>query len=435
MKEILKEPLINCLRGMRRKAHGAQKPRHIKRIIEVASTAQRSDSPAQAINQRFLRRQFINSFGKEPEAFFFAPGRVNLIGEHIDYNGGCVFPCALSLGTYAAASKSTDGKIRFYSVNFENSGIIEVDINAVKYKKEDGWTNYPKGVVHVLKAAGHKIETGFDVVFHGDIPLGAGLSSSASIEVCAAVLLDDFYNLKLSPVEMAKISQTAENRFVGMNCGIMDQFASALGKKDNAILLNCDTLEYKYVPLELKDATIVIADTNKSRELAGSKYNERRAECGNALKMLQKSIKIKDLCELTPDTFEEHRSLITDRVAEKRAKHAVYENARTLKAFELLNNKDIDAFGKLMNDSHVSLRDDYEVSCKELDVMTGLAWKQKGVMGARMTGAGFGGCAVCIVKTAGVEDFKNSVGIAYENATGLKADFYTAQTGRGAGKL
>jgi len=382
-----------------------------------------------------IKRQFEAFFGKDPEAIFFAPGRVNLIGEHIDYNGGCVFPCALSLGTYAAASKRADEKIRFYSVNFKNSGMIEADITAIEYRKEDDWANYPKGVVYVMKAAGRKIETGFDVVFHGDIPGGAGLSSSASIEVCTAVLLNDFYKLNLPPVELAKISQAAENRFVGMNCGIMDQFASAMGKKDNAILLNCNTLEYEYVPLELKDETILIADTNKKRELAGSKYNERRAECASALEMLQNGIKIKDICALTPEKFEKYRRLITNGTAEKRAKHAVYENARTLKAVELLNKKDIAAFGRLMNESHVSLRYDYEVSCKELDVMTDLAWKQKGVIGARMTGAGFGGCAVCIVKTAAVEDFKNNVGTAYEKATGMKAEFYAAQTGRGAGKL
>ena len=380
-------------------------------------------------------KNFENIFKTKPSAVFFAPGRVNLIGEHIDYNGGYVFPCALSLGIKAAAAKRKDKKIRFASRNFPQAGVIEVNLDGIKFQKEHGWTNYPKGVIDVFKKEGYKFDAGFDVLYDGDIPDGAGLSSSAAIEVCTGVLLNGLYDLKIDNVRIAKLAQRAENEFVGMNCGIMDQFASAMGQKDRAILLNCNTLEYKLVPLELAGASIVIVNTNKKRELAGSKYNERRGECETALNMLNKKLNIKDLCSLTPEEFEKNKNLITDKTAQKRAKHAVYENARTVKAVELLKRGDLAGFGKLMNESHISLRDDYEVSCKELDVVFDLALAQKGTIGARMTGAGFGGCAVCIVKNDGIENFKKNIAPEYEKRTGFKAEFYTASAGRGAGKI
>ncbi|MDR0291566.1 MAG: galactokinase [Elusimicrobium sp.] len=380
-------------------------------------------------------KNFETIFKTKPSAVFFAPGRVNLIGEHIDYNGGYVFPCALSLGTYAAAAKRQDNKVRFYSINFPKAGIIEVSLDDIKFQKEHDWTNYPKGVIDVFKKEGYKFDKGFDVLYGGDIPNGAGLSSSASIEVCTGVLLNDFYNLKVDNIRIAKLAQRAENEFVSMNCGIMDQFASAMGHKDRAILLNCNTLEYKLVPLALGGASIVIVNTNKRRELAGSKYNERRAECETALNMLNVKLKLKDLCSMTPEEFEKNKGLITDKTARKRAKHAVYENARTIKAVELLKRGELAGFGKLMNESHVSLRDDYEVSCEELDAVFDLALAQKGTIGARMTGAGFGGCAVCIVKNEDIENFKKNIAPEYEKRTGLKAEFYTAQAGRGAGKI
>jgi galactokinase len=378
---------------------------------------------------------FEKIFRYKPQAGFFAPGRVNLIGEHIDYNGGHVFPCALSMGTYAAAAKRSDYKIRLYSANFPQTGIIEVYARDVKYQKEDNWANYPKGVVSVFGQAGYRINSGFDVFYKGDIPNGAGLSSSASIEVCTGVMLNGLYDFNLDNVSIAKLAQKAENEFVGMNCGIMDQFASANGKKDGALLLNCDTLEYKCVPLSLGDCSIVIINTDKRRELAGSKYNERRAQCEAALKDLKTEVGVKDLCSLTPQEFEKRKGLIKDPVSAKRARHAVYENARTVAAAELLQKDDLSGFGKLMTESHNSLRDDYEVSCKELDTAVDLAMKQKGALGARMTGAGFGGCAVCLVKSDGLKSFTENVGRDYKKITGLDAGFYVTGAGAGAGKI
>jgi galactokinase len=382
-----------------------------------------------------IKKIFKETFGAEPEAVFFAPGRVNLIGEHIDYNGGYVFPCALSLGTYAAASKRKDGKIRFFSKNFEKIGVIEVDVKDIKFKKEDDWTNYPKGVIDVMQKKGLKIDAGFDVAILGNIPNGAGLSSSASLEVCTGVLLNDFFNLNLTPTDIALIGQKTENEFIGLNSGIMDQFASANGKRDHAILLNTNTLQYKHVPMVLEDSSIVIGNTNKRRELAGSKYNERRAECEKALSMLNTKLNLKYLCDLTPDQFDFYKNLITDPIALKRAKHAVKENYRTLSAVGLLELGDVNAFGKLMFDSHYSLKDDYEVTVFELDTMVGLAKQQKGTIGARMTGAGFGGCTVCIVKNENVDEFIKNVGEGYEKATKFKPEFYVAKIARGAGRL
>ncbi|MGB2579107.1 galactokinase [Elusimicrobium simillimum] len=382
-----------------------------------------------------IKQIFETIFKTQADAVFFAPGRVNLIGEHIDYNGGHVFPCALSLGTYAAAKKRTDTKLRFYSENFPQIGVIELDLADIKFQKEHDWTNYPKGVIDIFRKEGYQIPTGFDVAFIGNIPNGAGLSSSASIEVCTGVLLNDFFGLNIDLIHIAKMGQRTENEFIGLNSGIMDQFASAMGRKDHAILLNTNTMAYKHVPVILKDASIVIANTNKRRELAGSKYNERRAECETALNMLNKELNIKDLCVLTPEEFEQHKHLITDPIALKRAKHAVYENFRTLAAVGLLEEGDLSGFGKLMDESHNSLRDDYEVTVMELDTIVDLARAQKGVIGSRMTGAGFGGCAVYIVKNDCIDDLIKNVGPAYKEKTGLTADFYVAQIGQGACKL
>ncbi|MDR0646771.1 MAG: galactokinase [Elusimicrobiota bacterium] len=382
-----------------------------------------------------IEADFKKIFKYEPQGSFFAPGRVNLIGEHIDYNGGYVFPSALSLGTYAAAAKRNDKKIRFYSVNFPQNGVIEVDLSDIIYRKEDGWTNYPKGIISIFAAEGLKIDRGFDIVYNGNIPNGAGLSSSASIEVCTGVLLNDFFKFGLDNVAIAKLSQKAENEFVGMNCGIMDQFASAMGKKERAIFLDCSSLDYKYVPLELKEMSIVIINTNKKRELAGSKYNERRRECEDALKDLQTKLNIKNLCSLGPEEFENNKDLIKNPVARKRAKHAIYENARTIAACKILEKNDVAGFGKLMKESHDSLRYDYEVSCKELDAAVKLALDHQGTIGARMTGAGFGGCAVCIVKNGDIEDFIKDIKPEYKKITGFDAEFYIACAETGACKL
>lgn len=367
---------------------------------------------------------------------FFSPGRVNLIGEHTDYNGGFVFPCALDFGTYAVAVKRNDNIFRMYSKNFENLGIIEFSLDRLINEPQDDWANYPKGVIKTFLEAGFDINSGFDVLFYGNIPNGAGLSSSASIELATSVILKDLFNLDVDMVSMVKLSQKAENKFIGVNCGIMDQFAIGMGKKDNAILLDCNTLNYQYAPVVLNGASIVIANTNKKRGLADSKYNERRGSCEAAVKVLNENgIDIKYLGELSVERFNEIKHLITDEEQLKRATHAVTENERTKVAVEKLNAGDIEAFGQLMNQSHISLRDDYEVTGFELDSLVEAAWEAEGVIGARMTGAGFGGCTVSIVKDEFIESFKKSVGEKYIAKTGLVADFYVAKIGDGSRKL
>ena len=367
---------------------------------------------------------------------FFSPGRVNLIGEHTDYNGGFVFPCALDFGTYAVAVKRNDNIFRMYSKNFENLGIIEFSLDRLINEPQDDWANYPKGVIKTFLEAGFNINSGFDVLFYGNIPNGAGLSSSASIELATSVILKDLFNLDVDMVSMVKLSQKAENKFIGVNCGIMDQFAIGMGKKDNAILLDCNTLNYQYAPVVLNGASIVIANTNKKRGLADSKYNERRGSCEAAVKVLNENgINIKYLGELSVERFNEIKHLITDEEQLKRATHAVTENERTKVAVEKLNAGDIEAFGQLMNQSHISLRDDYEVTGFELDSLVEAAWEAEGVIGARMTGAGFGGCTVSIVKDEYIESFKKSVGEKYTAKTGLVADLYVAKIGDGSRKL
>lgn len=386
------------------------------------------------MNQMGLRSKFNEVFRKE-KLYFFAPGRVNLIGEHTDYNGGHVFPCALSFGTHCVFCKRDDRKIRLYSLNFEQQGIIDADLDNISYRKDQDWANYPLGVIQTLKNHGYKIDQGFELLFWGNIPNGAGLSSSASIELVTAVAMNNVFNLYIPQVELVKFCQEAENKFVGMNCGIMDQFAIGMGKEDNAILLDCNTLDYQYAPLELKGMSIVIMNTNKRRELADSKYNERRGECEHALQELQTQLSIKSLGELSIEEFEKNKELITNPTERKRAKHAVYENQRTLEAVKRLQAGDVETFGKLMNQSHISLRDDYEVTGKELDTLVEAAWQQEGVLGARMTGAGFGGCAIALVKDPYVKSFIDNVGSLYKKATGLKADFYIASIGGPARKM
>lgn len=386
------------------------------------------------INQ--LKNEFINLFGNEGEIrAFFAPGRVNLIGEHTDYNGGHVFPCALSVGTYAIARKRNDNLVKAYSKNFESLTIIEFHLNELVYEANHDWVNYPKGVIKLFKEHQFDINEGFDVLFYGNIPNGAGLSSSASIELATSVLLKGLFDLNVNMVEMVKMCQQAENQFIGVNCGIMDQFAIGMGKKEKAILLDCNTLTYTYSPVELGDAALIIANTNKRRGLAESKYNERRGECERALKQLQQELEITSLGDLFPDKFEQYKHLISEPLDVKRVKHAVYENARTIDAVNRLQKGDILGFGQLMNDSHVSLRDDYEVTGFELDTLVEAAWAEEGVIGSRMTGAGFGGCTVSIVKKESIDTFIRNVGYKYTVKTGLKADFYVVEIGDGAGEL
>lgn len=388
------------------------------------------------LNQNLIN-QFITIFNSSDEQIrvFFAPGRVNLIGEHTDYNGGHVFPCALSIGTYAALQKREDKMIRMYSMNAENTGMIEFSLDRLQYEESHEWANYPKGIIHTFKKHGYEIDKGFDVLFYGNIPNGAGLSSSASIELATAVMLKELLNLKTDMVSMVKMSQQAENEFIGVNCGIMDQFAIGMGKEDHAVLLNCQTLDFTYTPLRLQDASLIIANTNKQRGLADSKYNERRGECERALKDLQVELSIYSLGELTPEQFEQHKHLIQNPVDRKRAKHAVYENARTKEGVSKLQQGDIAGFGELMKKSHESLRDDYEVTGKELDALVEMAWMQEGVIGSRMTGAGFGGCTISIVENNKIDLFIEQVGKQYKEKIGLTADFYVVQVGGGATEL
>ena len=380
--------------------------------------------------------KFGELFGDEGEIrVYFAPGRVNMIGEHTDYNGGHVFPCALTIGTYMAVRKREDRKLTFYSMNFEDLGVLESSIDDIKPEKSAGWTNYPKGVIWAFQGKGMNPDCGLDIVLYGNIPNGSGLSSSASLEVVTGYMLKDQFGFDVSNVDIALIGQYSENQFNGMNCGIMDQFASAMGKKDNAIFLDTATLKYEYAPLVLADAKVMVTNSNVKHSLVGSDYNTRRAESEAALKDLQGVIDVKTLGDLSIEEFEAHKGAIKDETCAKRAKHAVYENQRTIRAVEALKNNDIALFGKLMNESHVSLRDDYAVSCDEIDVLVEEAWKIDGVVGSRITGGGFGGCTVSIVKNDAVDTFIHQVGSAYKARTGKTADFYVVEIGAGPSKL
>lgn len=380
---------------------------------------------------------FAELFGNSEGArFYFSPGRVNLIGEHTDYNGGHVFPCALTLGTYGAARKREDNKIHFYSMNLDSFGIVEASLDDLTNKKEYNWANYPLGVVWAFKEKGHTITSGFDMVIWGNIPNGSGLSSSASLEVLTGVILTDLFEIKdLSMTDLALIGQYSENNFNGCNCGIMDQFAVAMGKKDHAIFLDTSDLSYEYAPCVLDGAKIVITNSKVKHSLVDSAYNDRRNECAAALKALQSELDIQALGDLTPEEFEAHKSLIKDEIQLQRAKHAVYENQRTIDAVTALKAGDIERFGKLMNQSHISLRDDYDVSCEEIDILVDLAWKIPGVLGSRITGGGFGGCTVSIVKDESVDTFIETIGKTYLEKVGHEAEFYTVDIGDGASRL
>lgn len=380
---------------------------------------------------------FAELFGdSEGARFYFSPGRVNLIGEHTDYNGGHVFPCALTLGTYGAARKREDNKIHFYSMNLDSFGVVEASLDDLTNKKEYNWANYPLGVVWAFKEKGHTITSGFDMVILGNIPNGSGLSSSASLEVLTGVILTDLFEIKdLSMTDLALIGQYSENNFNGCNCGIMDQFAVAMGKKDHAIFLDTSDLSYEYAPCVLDGAKIVITNSKVKHSLVDSAYNDRRNECAAALKALQSELDIQALGDLTPEEFEAHKSLIKDEIQLQRAKHAVYENQRTIDAVTALKAGDIESFGKLMNQSHISLRDDYDVSCEEIDILVDLAWKIPGVLGSRITGGGFGGCTVSIVKDESVDTFIETIGKTYLEKVGHEAEFYTVDIGDGASRL
>ena len=383
-----------------------------------------------------MEEEFAAKFGAQETRAYFSPGRVNLIGEHTDYNGGHVFPCAISLGTYALVADRADNKTRIYSMNLADKGVIEFAMSGLSYDKEKNWANYPMGVVKVFEDAGHKASHGFDIRVYGTLPNGSGLSSSASIEVLTALILNDAFGFGLDMVEMVKLSQKAENTFVGVNCGIMDQFAVGMGKKDCAILLDCNTLSYRYSKIALEGASIVISNTNKPHSLASSAYNVRRAQCEHALNEL-KEVKpeLNALGELSNEAFNQLAGAISEPLERQRARHAVLENNRTLEAVEALEADDVVKFGKLMNESHYSLRDDYDVTGKELDTLAELAWQIDGVIGSRMTGAGFGGCTVSLVKNEAIEAFKEKVGKAYTEKIGYAPSFYVANIADGTHRI
>ncbi len=381
-----------------------------------------------------LIEKFQKLYGEGGEIrTYFAPGRVNLIGEHTDYNGGHVFPCALTMGTWAVVRNREDRKLGFYSLNFEKLGIIESSLDELVPSKEAGWTNYPKGVMWAFEKRGYELTHGLDILIYGNIPNGSGLSSSASLEVLTGLMLKDTFGFEeLSMIDLALIGQYSENNFNGCNCGIMDQFASAMGKKDHAIFLDTNTLKYEYAPVILDDAKIVIINSKVKHSLVDSAYNDRRNECETALKELQKVTPIQTLGDLTEEEFENYKDAIKDPVRQKRAKHAVYENQRTIRAVKALRNNDVELFGQLMNASHESLRYDYEVSCEEIDILVDLAQAMPGVLGSRITGGGFGGCTVSIVKENAVDKFIETIGNTYKEKVGHEAEFYVVDIGDGA---
>lgn len=378
-----------------------------------------------------LIKKFTELYGYGDINIYFAPGRINLIGEHTDYNGGHVFPCALTLGTYGLVRKREDRLLRFYSLNFEDSGVIEGSLDDLEPEKSNRWTEYPKGVMWAFKKRGMNIPEGMDILIYGNIPNGSGLSSSASLEVLTGYMLKELFAFPVSTVELAQIGQYSENNYNGCNCGIMDQFASAMGKKGNAIFLDTNTLKYEYAPVNLKNEKIIITNSKVKHSLVNSAYNDRRNECENALIQLKTVIDIDTLGELTEERFDEFSHCITNDIYKKRAKHAVYENQRTIRAVQVLKDGDIETFGELMNQSHISLRDDYEVSCSEVDFLVEQAWSISGVLGSRITGGGFGGCTISIVKNESIDNFISEIGEAYKNKFGLDAEFYIVEIGDG----
>ena len=381
--------------------------------------------------------KFLEIYGEgDGVGVYFAPGRVNLIGEHTDYNGGHVFPCALTVGTYAASRLREDTELHLYSLNYPESGMIRCSLQDLAYRQKDGWGNYPKGVVQTFMSKNCRIGQGLDILYYGDIPKGLGIGSSASIEVVTGLILKELMGLEdITMIDIALFSQLAENEYIGMSCGIMDPFTIAVGKKDHAIFLDTSDLTYMYAPLALAHEKIIITNSRKSRSAVDERYHERRIQCEQALKELQTVIAIRDLGELTAEVFEKVQEMIGSPVRLRRARHAVTENQRTIQAVEALKRGDIFEFGQLMNASHLSLKEDYEVSCEELDILVEEAWDIDGVLGSRMMGAGFGGCTVSIVENSAVNEFIRKVGENYEQRTGLHAEFYVVETGNGASVL
>ncbi|WP_261807044.1 galactokinase [Lapidilactobacillus luobeiensis] len=382
-----------------------------------------------------INQDFASIFSEAVVANYFAPGRINLIGEHTDYNGGHVFPAAISLGTYAAMAPRQDQTLHLYSANFKQEAVRVIALDKLAFAKADGWTNFVKGEFALLQEAGHKFDHGLDIYFYGNLPAASGLSSSSSIELLTGAIINDVYQLGISQLDLIKLGQQVENQYIGVNSGIMDQFAIGMGRKDQAIFLDTNSLAYQYYPLDLQDYRVVIMNTNKPRALSDSKYNQRRAECEAALAELQRVVKITTLGDLSAETFDEYSYALDDEILLKRARHAVWENQRTIRAAQALTNHDLAEFGRLMNASHVSLEYDYEVTGLELDTLVHTAWQQAGVFGARMTGAGFGGCAIALVKNDQIPSFITSVGTVYAETVGYEAGFFVAQIADGPHKI
>ena len=379
-----------------------------------------------------IKEEFQQRFQKKPDYIFFSPGRVNLIGEHIDYNGGQVMPCAISLGTYLAISKNKDKVFRFQCLNFPETAELHLQNSYTKSGKE--WFNYPLGILDQVLGLGHPV-SGLDMLFDGNLPIGAGLSSSASIEVLMTYALDQLFQLGIPKVEIALLSKKVENEFIGVNCGIMDQFAVTFGENSKAILLNCDSLEYELLPFDTGNYSLVIINTNKTRSLADSKYNERFAECGAALKALKKEIDAKNLCDIDIQTFQSYKYLINDPMLEKRALHVISENFRVNKAAKVLNENKLDEFGQLMYQSHQSLKELYEVSGIELDTIIEFCKDYKDCIGARMTGAGFGGCAIALVDKRKLEDFGKCLVEFYKGKIGYEPAVFASEIGNGVRQI
>lgn len=383
-----------------------------------------------------LTEKFVTEFGDDAHInYYFSPGRINLIGEHTDYSGGYVFPASITIGTTGLARLREDKKVRLFSANFPDKGIIEFDLTKVKEKKDGEWVNYVKGMIVELQAAGYVINQGFEMLISGEIPTASGLSSSASLELLAGVVLDDLFNLNVPRLELVQLGQKTENDYIGVNSGILDQFAIGFGQLGKAILLDCNTLKYEMVPAELRNYDIVIMNTNKPRALTESKYNERFAETREALKRLQVKLSIQSLCELSNEEFETNKALIGDATLIKRARHAIYENTRCKIAKEAFVAGNLAEFGRLLNASHASLKEDYEVTGVELDTLAETAQQQPGCLGARMTGAGFGGCGIALVQHDNVPAFEKIVGDKYKQVIGYNASFYVAHIGDGSAKL
>ena len=386
------------------------------------------------MKQRVIDK-FVDIYGGSEQGVkvYFAPGRVNLIGEHTDYNGGHVFPCAITIGTYAAARKRQDSMFRFYSLNYPEQGVLELPMEELGYRQEDGWANYPKGVIDTFRKKNYPVRRGLDLFYYGEIPKGLGLGSSASLEVVTGLILRDMMGYEdVSMVDLSLFAQLAENEYMGNRCGIMDPFTSAMGRTKHALLLDTSDRSYVYVPLKLSHERIIITNSKKERAVVEAEYEKRRKECETALMELQQVISIRSLGELTAEVFEEVQEMIKDPVRVRRARHAVTENQRTIQAAEALEKGDIHEFGQLMNASHLSLKEDYEVSCPELDILVEEAWDIDGVLGSRMMGAGFGGCTVSIVDEDAVNEFITRVGKNYQERTGLTPEFYVVVTGNGA---